>query len=93
MTVLFGSYATASSRAPPHAHEDTEESINRLFENETANVQDDIGDKLVSDNFPWVNYASRKKIMYLELFYCKVHNEMELRVIQDKFWSPNYMQQ
>lgn len=51
MTVLFGSYATASSRAPPHAHEDTEESMNRLFENETANVQDHIGDKLVSDNF------------------------------------------
>ena len=49
MTVLFGSYATASSRAPPHAHEDTEESLNRLFEDEAANVQDHMGDKMVSD--------------------------------------------
>lgn len=47
MTVLFGSYATASSRAPPHAHEDTEESLNRLFEDEAANVH--MGDKMVSD--------------------------------------------
>lgn len=50
MTVLFGSYATANSRAPPHAHEDTEESLNRLFEYEAANVEDHIGDKMVSDN-------------------------------------------
>ena len=71
MTVLFGSYATASSRAPPHAHEDTEESMNRLFENETANVQDHIGDKLVSYNF----LLSQEKIMYLELVYCNVHND------------------
>ena len=48
MTVLFGSYATASSRAPPHAHEDTEESLNRLFEDEAANVEDHMGDKMVS---------------------------------------------
>ncbi|KAL9968128.1 hypothetical protein ACROYT_G026461 [Oculina patagonica] len=45
MTVLFGSYATASSRAPPHAHEDAEESVNRLFEDEATNV-DHVGDKL-----------------------------------------------
>ena len=48
MTVLFGSYATASSRAPPHAHEDAEESLNRLFEDEAANVQEHMGDKMVS---------------------------------------------
>lgn len=50
MTVLFGSYATSSTRAPPHAHEDTEESMNRLFEDEVTNVQDRAGDKLVSVN-------------------------------------------
>ena len=61
MTVLFGSYATASSRAPPHAHEDTEESMNRLFENETANVQDHISDKLVSDNFPLSQLCQQEK--------------------------------
>ena len=48
MTVLFGSYATASSRAPSHAHEDTEESVNRLFDDEATNVQDHVGDQLVS---------------------------------------------
>lgn len=64
MTVLFGSYATASSRAPPHAHEDAEESMNRLFENETANVQDHVGDKLVSDNFLLSQFASRKKNVF-----------------------------
>lgn len=64
MTVLFGSYATASSRAPPHAHEDTEESMNRLFENETANVQDHIGDKLVSDNFPLSQLCQQEKNVF-----------------------------
>ena len=57
MTVLFGSYATASSRAPPHSYEDTEESLNRLFEDEAAKVQDHMGDKMVSD------------ILFLGLFY------------------------
>lgn len=50
MTVLFGSYATASSRAPAHAHEDAEESVNRLFEDEATHFQDHVGDKLVSVN-------------------------------------------
>lgn len=48
MTVLFGSYATSSSRAPSHAHEENEDSLNRLFDDETLDVQDHIGDKLVS---------------------------------------------
>ena len=48
MTVLFGSYATSSSRGPSHAHEGNEDSLNRLFDDETPDVQDHIGDKLVS---------------------------------------------
>ena len=48
MTVLFGSYATSSTRAPSHAHEDNEDSMNRLFDDEATNVQDHTGDKLVS---------------------------------------------
>lgn len=48
MTVLFGSYATSSSRAPSHAHEENEDSLNRLFDDESLDVQDHIGDKLVS---------------------------------------------
>lgn len=48
MTVLFGSYATSSTRAPSHAHEENEDSVNRLFDDEKPNVQDHIGDKLVS---------------------------------------------
>ena len=48
MTVLFGSYATSSSRAPPHAHEENEDSLNRLFDDESLDVRDHIGDKLVS---------------------------------------------
>ena len=76
MTVLFGSYATASSRAPPHAHEDTEESLNRLFEDEAANVQDHLGDKMVSDILLWVCSISseRKSRLNLELFYGNVHD-------------------
>ncbi|XP_022791527.1 multidrug resistance protein 1-like [Stylophora pistillata] len=44
MTVLFGSYATSSTRAPSHAHEENEDSVNRLFDDEKPNVQDHIGD-------------------------------------------------
>ena len=48
MTVLFGSYATSSTRAPSHASENTDDSMNRLFEDDATNVQNHTGDKLVS---------------------------------------------
>lgn len=48
MTVLFGSYATSSTRAPTHASENTDESLNRLFDDETTEEKDQMGDKLVS---------------------------------------------
>ena len=48
MTVLFGSFATSSSRAPAHAPENNEESLNRLFEDEATDVKDQLGGKLVS---------------------------------------------
>lgn len=47
MTVLFGSYATSSTRAPTHASENTDESLNRLFDDEVAGVESQMGDKLV----------------------------------------------
>ncbi|KAJ7390051.1 Multidrug resistance protein 1 [Desmophyllum pertusum] len=46
MTVLFGSYATSSTRAPSHASENTDDSMNRLFEDDATNVQNHTGDKL-----------------------------------------------
>ena len=48
MTVLFGSYATASSRAPTHAPENNEDSLNRLLDDQATEVKDLVGDKLVS---------------------------------------------
>ena len=48
MTVLFGSYATASSRAPTHAPENNEDSLNRLLDYQATEVKDLVGDKLVS---------------------------------------------
>ncbi|CAH3182650.1 unnamed protein product [Porites lobata] len=46
MTVLFGSYATASSRAPTHAPENNEDSLNRLLDDQATEVKDLVGDKL-----------------------------------------------
>ena len=48
MTVLFGSYATSSTRAPTYASENTDESLKRLFDDETTEEKDQMGDKLVS---------------------------------------------
>lgn len=48
MTVLFGSYATSSSRAPTHAPENNEDSLNRLLDDQATEVKDLVGDKLVS---------------------------------------------
>jgi len=49
MTVLFGSYATSSTRAPTHASQNTEESLNRLFDDNVTKVKNQMGDKLVGD--------------------------------------------
>ncbi|XP_073235197.1 ATP-dependent translocase ABCB1-like [Porites lutea] len=46
MTVLFGSYATASSRAPTHASENNEDSLNRLLDDQATEVKNLVGDKL-----------------------------------------------
>ena len=48
MTVLFGSYATSSSRAPTHASENNEESLSRLLEDPATEVKGTVGEKLVS---------------------------------------------
>ena len=48
MTVLFGSYATTSTRAPTHASEDTGDSLNRLFDDQATDIKDHIGDKMVT---------------------------------------------
>ena len=48
MTVLFGSYATTSTRAPTHASEDTGDSLNRLFDDQAMDIKDHIGDKMVT---------------------------------------------
>ena len=47
MTVLFGSHATATSRAPCHPSAHAKESLDRLFDGETANLKDQSCDKLV----------------------------------------------
>ena len=63
MTVLFGSYATSSTRAPTHASENTDESLNRLFDDETTDVKNQMGDNLVS--------VSVFQLFQKQLFYVK----------------------
>ncbi|XP_068746522.1 ATP-dependent translocase ABCB1-like [Montipora capricornis] len=46
MTILFGSYATSSTRAPTHASEDTGDTLNRLFDDQATDIKDHIGDKM-----------------------------------------------
>lgn len=48
MTVLFGSYATSSTRAPTHASENTDESLNRLFDDGATQLKNGIGEKMVN---------------------------------------------
>lgn len=48
MTVLFGSYATSSTRAPTHASENTDESLNRLFDDGATPLKNGIGEKMVN---------------------------------------------
>lgn len=48
MTVLFGSFATSSTRAPTHASEDNDDSLNRLFDDTVADAKDLAGDKMVN---------------------------------------------
>ncbi|XP_074624425.1 ATP-dependent translocase ABCB1-like [Acropora palmata] len=46
MTVLFGSSATSSTRAPTRASEDNDDSLNRLFNDTVTDVEDLAGDKM-----------------------------------------------
>ena len=62
MTVLFGSYATASSRAPTHAPENNEDSLNRLLDDQATEVKDLVGDKLVSIEHSCL--SGKKKELY-----------------------------
>ena len=63
MTVLFGSYATASSRAPTHASENNEDSLNRLLDDQATEVKNLVGDKLVSMEH-FVFQEKRKELYY-----------------------------
>lgn len=47
MTVLFGSSATTSTRAPTRASEDNDDSLNRLFDDTVTDAEDLAGDKMV----------------------------------------------
>ena len=73
MTVLFGSYATASSRAPTHAPENNEDSLNRLLDDQATEVKDLVGDKLVSMEHSCLSGKKKNFIIVSRSLAHKVH--------------------